>query len=460
MKIMKKFQLAFGAFIAVLLLLTTVSCNDPSQLGADLFANDALNVNFTDTLKINAATEPVDSALVYTPAAGSYYVDLLLGNVTDPLFGNTDARIYTQLTTSGTIPDVSAVDTFGAYFELVYTAKRVYGDTMTPQTVSIRRLADTITNKAIYSNEKRRTESTVLGSLTFTPKPNTTEPLIKIVKDDTGKETSRDTTYPTPRIRIPINKDFIRQLSALDSTTQLSFTSWLKGLEIRVDNPTNCLLAFDLSGTSPNISGLSIYYKKASDTTLYTYTFPVANLIHYTNFNLGYASAPIKSFLNNQSKGDSLLFVQGMAGSDVKIEFPNLKNLGNVVINKAELELTVADNSQTETFAPIEQMTLKTAQYGATKDLALDAAFTATNTVYEKLTSAGGSIRTETVNGTNLYKYYINLSAHLQLMLSGKQGTVLYLTPHLKEQKGSRVVIYGPKHSKYRAKLNVTYTKL
>jgi hypothetical protein len=80
--------------------------------------------------------------------------------------------------------------------------------------------------------------------------------------------------------------------------------------------------------------------------------------------------------------------------------------------------------------------------------------------IAELLSTSGGTVRNETVNGVTVKKYYLNLSSHLQLMLNGKQGTVLYLTPHLKEQKGSRVVLYGSKHSKYRAKLNITYTKL
>lgn len=459
MKIMKKIFLAFGAFMAILVALTTSSCNDPSQLGADLFSNDAINLSFTDTLTLNAVTEPVDSIPVYTPTVGPYYGDMLLGNVNDATFGNTDARMYTQLRINGTIPDLSstAVDTFGAYLELVYTAKRVYGDTTAPQTVTVRRLTDTITNQTIYSNQKLKTESTVLGSLTFVPKPNTTEPFIRVFKDDNGKETSRDTTYPAPRIRIPINKDFLRQISALDSTTKADrFTSWLKGLEIRVDNPTNCMMSFNLSTGS----GLYVYYKKLTDTTLYTYQFLTSSVIRYTNFNLGYANAPIKPFLNNQVKGDSLLFVHGMAGADVKIEIPYLNNLGKVVINKAELELTVASNSQTETFPPIEQLTLKTAQYAPIRDLALDGAYLSTNPVYETLITAGGTVRTTTVNGETFKKYYLNVSGQLQQILNGKQGTIMYLTPHLKEQKASRVVVYGPKHSKYRAKLNVTYTKL
>jgi Domain of unknown function (DUF4270) len=457
MKNMKNILLAFGATLAILLTLSTVSCSDASQLGAELFNNDTLNLKFTDTLTVNAVTDPVDSILVQTANGG--FTNMLLGNVADPTFGNTDARIYTQLTTGTSLPDFNFIESFTAYVDLVYNPKRVYGDTSSLQRVNVYRLTDTIISENIYSNKKRKSESTPIASYLFSPKPNTTEMIITIIKDDAGAEKRRDTTFATPRIRIPVDKSFAQKIIDLDTTSKTNFTSWLKGLEIRVENPTNCMMGFNLAGTGINPSGLTINYKKTGDTTNYTYTFPTASLIKYTNFNLGHATAPIKPFIGNKVKGDSLLFVQGFAGTDVKFEFPHLKNLGNVVINKAELELTVADGNNIETFPAIEQLTLKTAQFVGTKDLNLDASYSG-SVIAELLSTSGGTVRNETVNGVTVKKYYLNLSSHLQLMLNGKQGTVLYLTPHLKEQKGSRVVLYGSKHSKYRAKLNITYTKL
>ncbi len=451
MKNMKNILLAFGATLAVLLTLSTVSCSDASQLGADLFISDTLNLKFTDTLTINAVTDPVDSILIQTS-------NMLLGNVADPIFGNTDARIYTQLTTGSALPDFSFVESFTAYVDLVYNPRRVYGDTSSLQRVNVYRLTDTISIDDIFSNKKRKSEPAPIASYLFSPKPNTTEMIVTIVKDDAGVEKRRDTTFATPRIRIPVDKSFAQKIINLDTTSKTNFTSWLKGLEIRVESPTNCMMGFNL-GTGTNPSGLTINYKKTGDTTNYTYTFPTTGVIKYTNFNLGYATAPIRPFIGSKAKGDSLLFIQGFAGTDVKLEFPYLKNLGNVVINKAELELTVANGTNIETFPAIEQLTLKTAQFVGTKDLNLDASYSG-STVAELLSTSGGTVRNETVNGVTVKKYYLNLSSHLQLMLSGKQGTILYLTPHLKEQKGSRVVLYGPKHSKYRAKLNITYTKL
>ena len=456
MKNMKNILFAFTALIALLTTLTTTSCNDPSQLGADLFLGDTLNIKFTDTLSINAVTEPTDSQLEYVSSSASYYSTHFVGKVDDPIFGTTEARMYTGLKLSSTYPDFSKIDTFSAYLELEYNAIRVYGDTLTTQKFSVYRLADTIPNVDIYSNKRLSTQGTPIGTYSFMPQPNINDVIYRTGKDTSGKD-KIDTIVSTPRLRIPINKQFAQQIVALDSLSLVNFNTWFKGIEVRADDVSKCLLNFKTSGTS----GLYFYYTNKGDTTRNTYVFTPSSSIQFTNVSLGHQSAPIKSFLNNQTKGDSLLFLQGMAGPDIKFEFPTLKNLGNVIINKAELELTVsADGTDIETYPAIDQLHLRTAQKVAIKDLTLDAAYTSTSPSYETLTTAGGFLRSASDGTAGVKKYYINLSSHLQLMLNGKEGTILYLSPRFKDQKLSRSVIYGPKHSKYRAKLNITYTKI
>ena len=63
-----------------------------------------------------------------------------------------------------------------------------------------------------------------------------------------------------------------------------------------------------------------------------------------------------------------------------------------------------------------------------------------------------------TENGVRKYK--MNITQHLQKVLTGAEGTQLYLAPHFQYTKAGRVVLYGPKHSKYRAKVNLIFTKI
>ena len=466
MSVMKNMKNILFALAVISAVFTNTSCSDPSLLGADLFKDEKLNLQFTDTLTINAVNEPADSFVVNTKTTASLDY-LLLGNVADPVFGPTEAQIFSQFRYSGaaTPTEVATADSFSVYLELYYNSANVYGDTLADQKVSVYRLTEEIPDETLYSSKVFKSESTPIGSMTFKPTPNTTERVITRTIVDTVKY---DTTYTAPRIRIPLNMNFAQLLkdtsiftggSAFSAT---GFTKWLKGLVIKVDNKTGCMMAFDF-GSTTNPTGIKMYYRKKGDKNESTLSFPSSGLIKYSHFNLDYANGTIQPFLRNQKKADEKLFVQGMSGINVKLEFPYLQSLGKIVINKAELELTaVNEGTNMASFPAIDQLVLRTAQFDAIYDLGLDPAFNRGVGIRSlgTLTTGGGFVRTETVNAVQYKKYYLNLTTHLQEIFKGKQGTTLYLLPLFKEEKGSRVVLFGPKGGTFRSKLNITYTKL
>ena len=466
MSVMKNMKNILFALAVISAVFTNTSCSDPSLLGADLFKDEKLNLQFTDTLTINAVNEPADSFVVNTKTTASLDY-LLLGNVADPVFGPTEAQIFSQFRYSGaaTPTEVATADSFSVYLELYYNSANVYGDTLADQKVSVYRLTEEIPDETLYSSKVFKSESTPIGSVTFKPTPNTTERVITRTIVDTVKY---DTTFTAPRIRIPLNMNFAQLLkdtsiftggSAFSAT---GFTKWLKGLVIKVDNKTGCMMAFDF-GSTTNPTGIKMYYRKKGDKNESTLSFPSSGLIKYSHFNLDYANGTIQPFLRNQKKADEKLFVQGMSGINVKLEFPYLQSLGKIVINKAELELTaVNEGTNMASFPAIDQLVLRTAQFDAIYDLGLDPAFNRGVGIRSlgTLTTGGGFVRTETVNAVQYKKYYLNLTTHLQEIFKGKQGTTLYLLPLFKEEKGSRVVLFGPKGGTFRSKLNITYTKL
>ena len=466
MSVMKNMKNILFALAVISAVFTNTSCSDPSLLGADLFKDEKLNLQFTDTLTINAVNEPADSFVVNTKTTASLDY-LLLGNVADPVFGPTEAQIFSQFRYSGaaTPTEVATADSFSVYLELYYNSANVYGDTLADQKVSVYRLTEEIPDETLYSSKVFKSESTPIGSVTFKPTPNTTERVITRTIVDTVKY---DTTFTAPRIRIPLNMNFAQLLKDTSIFTDGSafsatgFTKWLKGLVIKVDNKTGCMMAFDF-GSTTNPTGIKMYYRKKGDKNESTLSFPSSGLIKYSHFNLDYANGTIQPFLRNQKKADEKLFVQGMSGINVKLEFPYLQSLGKIVINKAELELTaVNEGTNMASFPAIDQLVLRTAQFDAIYDLGLDPAFNRGVGIRSlgTLTTGGGFVRTETVNAVQYKKYYLNLTTHLQEIFKGKQGTTLYLLPLFKEEKGSRVVLFGPKGGTFRSKLNITYTKL
>ena len=301
---------------------------------------------------------------------------------------------------------------------MYYNSANVYGDTLADQKVSVYRLTEEIPDETLYSSKVFKSESMPIGSLTFKPTPNTTERIITRTIVDSVKF---DTTFAAPRIRIPLNMNFAQLLKDTSifrdgaAFSATGFTKWLKGLVIKVDNKTGCMMAFDFG--SSKFTGIKMYYRKKSDKNESTLSFPSSGLIKYTHFNLDYANGSIQPFLRNQKKADEKLFVQGMSGVNVKLEFPYLQSLGKIVINKAELELTaVNEGTNMDAFPAIDQLVLRTAQFDPIFDLALDPAFNRGVGIrsLERITTGGGFVRTETVNAVQYKKYYLNLTTHLQ----------------------------------------------
>lgn len=448
------------ASVSLLLLLIVGACNKSSQLGAELIG-DKLNLTFSDTLvTVNAETENPDSVLAINYVSGlasSSFTKLPFGKMYDPVFGVTDARIYTNLAyLNGVAPTLDGSTSYvldSAMCVLTYNGADTYGDTTQKQSLSLYRLDASEflggDNFTYYTNKRFKTEATRLGGLNnFTPFPNTK---VRVVKDTSQYDLR-------PHIAFKVDNNFAKAL--LDTTIYSTFNAnggsaskYFRGFEIRSEQTTNALLSFNIADDS---SGLFIYYHKLNDTAKLSYQFRFTSS-SFPSLNHDYAKGSINKYYNGKKtiSGDSLLFVQGMAGPNVKFEFPNLKKqLGTAAINRAELEFTILEDS-TDKYLPIERFILTTGNGTAVADLQRSSS--------TAIAEFGGTPITE---AGNLRRYKCNISQHLQYMLNGTSGTILYLIPDNtrgaipnKQETTRRVILYGTKHPKYRSKLNLYYTK-
>jgi hypothetical protein len=423
------------------------SCNDSTLLGSGLFDKENLDLTYTDSLSVNAQSESNDSVLVNS---GGSFVFLPIGKVKDLTFGTYEARAYTELDSTASYNFVGGkIDS--VVFVMGYNAAGVYGDTTQAQKLSIYRLTETIKTGTIYSSQKYATESTPLGTVEFTPKPRT------YINEGKGLTTLADTA---PQIRIKItNPSFIQQIG--DTTNYISkdgFKKWLKGIEIRAEKETSCMLNMDFGSAQSTITGLYVYSKKDTTASVYSFKSISSSNIKHCYFKNDYTNAKIGAFLNDSKLSDSLLFLQGMSGTNIKLEVPYIRNLGKIVINKAELELTIKeDGTQSDIFPPTNQILVRDAVQNVISDV-VDGDPTSRTA---KFLSSGGFVRVKTENGEKLSKYVFNISNHLQRMLEGKEGSLIYLVPFFKQENNSRVVVYGVgKQVKYRTKINLTYTKI
>jgi Domain of unknown function (DUF4270) len=473
------------AFVGLAVCLTiTASCNKTSLIGSELFENDKLNLTFTDTLSINALNDAPAPVLMHIKNIVGYD-NLPIGNMPDAYFGTLQSTIYAQFglqnVTAPTFPSLDSAKIDSIRFIMPYYASGTYGDTTATQKFSVYRLTDELKKDTIYSNQTFANNATPLGSLTFKPTPATVTQRVHFALPGATKN---DTFMDIPHISIPLDINFGKDIMRL-STTQLAdtaFQMWLKGIVIKAETPANCMLSFNMSptGTAPTgqekrVAGIYVYFRKnATDTARQVYTFYTSGQPRYANYKNDYQNGKIKDFVNNPKKADSLVFLQSLGGSVTRLEFPFLKNMGNIVINKAELEFTINDDADTKVFPPIEQLVLLTSAAqipnGNIANLSGTLSLIPTNArAIDDVKQAGYSVTSfvtipdfggfpVTENGVRKYK--MNITQQLQKILTGSEGTQLYLAPHFQYTKAGRVVLYGPKHAKYRAKVNLIFTKI
>jgi hypothetical protein len=483
MKNTLKAFLGLTVFLAI-----AVSCNKTSLVGAELFENDKLNLQFTDTLSINALND--EPSLVLMGAKNVVgYDNLPVGNMPDAFFGKLESSIYANFGTRNFAqPNFPSLDTAiidSVRLILPYYAAGVYGDTTATQKLSVYRLTEEIGTDSIFSDKTYANNATPLGSLSFKPTPNTT---VRRIIDTLKGATKIDTFIDVPHVSIPLDIEFGKSIMKLDTSVYRDaagsgFHFWLKGLVIKAETPANCMLNFNMgatagtppTGQSARVAGIYVYFRKnATDTLRRFYNFSTSAQPRYANYKNDYKNGKVKDFINNSKKADSLIFLQSMGGSTTRLEFPFLKNLGTIAINKAELEFTINEDADTKTYPPLEQVILLNSLAKNTEGNIVNISNVLTliptnsraivdvgQQGYSVLSFAtipdfGGLPITE--NGVRKYK--MNITQHLQKILSGTDGTQMTLAPHFQYTKPGRVVLYGPKHSKYRAKLNLIYTKI
>lgn len=463
---MTNFRRSF--FWLVMLYIATIACNDPSNIGSELVEGEFSDIKFTDTITVATLNTAQESIFTYTNNIANQPGSYLCGNIDEPVFGSYEASIYMDFLLNST--SVVAGDRFeGATFDslvlsLGYDSLRTYGDTLIPQTLELYRLVEPMDNDVefYYSDQNFMVDATPVGSLaSFTPHPKTK--VTRILEEDT--------TVLSAHIRIPLSQDLATELMGYDSITYANsenFQEVFNGIKVAstVDNAS--ILGFNLQSA---LSYMRLYY--TIDTTEYTFTYTIGGLsVKYNEFEHDYTNATIEPFIDNQEMSDSLVFCQGMSGTNVKIDFPHIHTLEDVIVNKADLEFTMAylPGDDTISYSPPARVVLTyladDGNYYFLDDVILAVAT-------GDLDAFGGRSVTVDENGVFVQKYTMNISNYLQDIIdctdadglqsaclsSDAVSNSLYMQIHLKNQYASRGVMYGAGHSQYPVKLNLIYTQ-
>ncbi len=348
---MKKYSLAF--FIFSVLFITVFSCkkiNEATDLGGGLIPG-VDNVN-TFEVALNTIT---DNKLYNDTVRVGYSDAVALGDVNDPVFGQTHANLAFTIT-----PAILGINPFRGVDSVVSIDSVVlslgfrfgWGDTLNNgvQTLRVYEISQTsgFRDDTVYryndpaSDFTTATTGTELGSKTYT---------IKNLDDSIRVRNPGDTadTKVANVVRIRLNNSIGQRFSTYDTSSSTTtggfhadgtqgsiFRDLFKGFAIKAENTGNALAYFSLSDV--NKTKLIVYYKvKNNGDTIATAT----EFNHRSNGRANYIKVTPGGLWSPQlanGTSDSLLFIQtSPSGSYASVVIPGLTNFGNKVVHLAEI---------------------------------------------------------------------------------------------------------------------------
>lgn len=444
------------------------SCNNPDLIGLDVDPTNGINTSLVDNSTITSSTV-TDNPV---PARGlSQYP---IGYLKDPQTGITEAAAAVTLNLpSNDLTFGTDIVLDSAVLVLKY-GTNFYGDSLnSAYHFTVHQLSEKLNTGTTYYNNTPIAfeENTTIGELTVSK--------IKL-KDSVNVKQIIEGKVDTflkvpPHLRIPISNDFINTnfLTATEDKFEdaASFISHIKGLYIKANLPDGAdaggIPFFDLNSGG---SKLELYYRNVGatiDTNYVVFSINNSTSPVVAHFSHDYTGTEIADQLADPTGVYSTNFVQGMGGVRTKIKFPdlnNLKELGNIVINKATLEIKI-ENGTDVPFAPTPRLifyrTDIAGQRKAIPELDIyDGRFIG-------LTGFGGTYDST----TKIYKLVI--TSYIQDILLGKSKQYdAYLAvvdknvTNIQEAinpSGSiagKAVLGSGTHGTYPMKLKIIYTKL
>lgn len=434
-----------SAFLAICLL---PACNQFNKTGLGVLPeDDIIDMEYTDTVTFEIETHRLDSVQTDEGITNTH----IFGSCIDPQMGKINTGIYTQFKYSGSelyfgTPNDVRLDSVELWLDLV----GYYGRAETPQKMRIFEITEDFDTSAYKSNDTLRiNRSKELSNAKtldfFSGYPD----ILKVKLDNSLGEKilygSQDS--------LKDNDVFVKYMKGLYITTQgVSFTSREPGAAFYVN----------LSSTSSQ-SKLRLYYS-AKDTSG-NFTLAKTQDFFVTSSTNQFHNIKRSDFTNRllgqnlSDQSHQYEFVQSGALVENVIKFPFLQNLGQKVLNKAELLLKVdkttlgASISSTYRYSPpvLELFQMDSTGTKADYSLALD------RPVYDATT------------GT----YSVFLTNHFQRFLN---GTIKYSSVVLRPARNGdevnsasyianslRRAIYGGKNCPnvaLKPRLRIIYTTL
>ncbi len=450
---MKFFNLVLVSFIFSALIFC--SCNEPTILGADLVEGEQGQIQIVDTFKISMKTITGNTVVGFDPEFVNYS-NYLFGDFEDPIFGKSNASLYFRIGGPGFYPDFDEITRADSIvLVLPYDTSTFYGNTKEPFSFDLFEISERMDGTATYTTDTTiATEPLpLMNNISFFPNGVDS---IEIITSNTDDQ--EDSVKVAPQLRIKLDDSYMDRIVNTDSLTYESdsiFLDIFKGFHMNPTTTTEGMVSFDMVDPT---AGIYLYYH-TSDSTFETFQFRF-NRVIVPSYNQTTADSPVQTFRDDQENADSISFVQGMKGLAVKMTLPDLSSLDNVIINRAEIELTLTSlpNDDISLYSPTEQLILSYAPDGDENvRTSIDDILFAGGNIDRIREGFGGNIVTGSSGNVQTYK--MSIASHLQRVLDGEIDNILYLQPNLRSQSVARAAFKGAQAKENPAKLKIFYTE-
>jgi Domain of unknown function (DUF4270) len=427
------------------------SCTRATIVGNDLLDDDIKTVGFTDTFRLRARTTVEDSVITHSSLLGPQMIRHAFGNLNDSYLGTTSSELVSQMFLSDFGSEFLDFDVDSVVLSLVYDTAGNYGILSEPVTVEVFRNRTTLlVTQSYFSNEIFMRDPEPIGE-----KRNFIPDFVDSVRIDRPG----DTTFVAAHLRIPLSDEFIEELKSQTPGTfsiDDSFMMWFQGVHVVLSEGENTILGVKLNDSQ---SGMTIYYS-AADSSLYKsyqfiFTGRLGAHVQVATFEHNYMGSGAEEFIDDWDKSDSLTFIQSFSGLNTEFEIVGLEELEDVLINQAILEFYVADLADDDRSFYPETKRIQTRTMNSL-DRLINSRDVNLAIGAQDLSLFGGDLTTD---GDGIKMYSMNITASVQDIVQGRAENSIFLSSFLKQNDSRRVILYGPGHPDFPARLKIIFTK-
>lgn len=419
-------------FLLLLSCLFLASCGDSIQLGANLVEDTNIEVGFNDTLTLSGKTIGSEPPVTYRNGINFIGSTYMVGTINDPYFGSSTSTSYFSATLTPSFPEFGGAVIDSVILALPLDTMGQYGDPSEVHTLELYQLNDVFViepGDTLFSNQE----------LDYDPMPLATFSGVVNHKDSLEIFNPREDTILgiIPQLRFELDPVFWNEVmvDTLIHESDESLTEHLKGFALRSVNAQNSMVGLALDNNSP--AAVEIYYS-IGDSIKEVYFFDIGLYRHHS-FNHDYSGSEIEVVLDQENMDDKM-FLQSMAGTNVELDLSSIDVLGDEIINRAVLEVSVENNG--DFYPPINQ--ILASYYNNEGELRVieDA-----NPRYLSF-AFDGSLRSTIINGSDVYRYELRITNHINNIINGEIADLrLVLTAIARAERPNQSVLLGPESS-------------